>query len=348
MKERQSNIELFRIIAIFCILLVHCFGWMLSLGGVDSLMDAGLGMGITRSLILSATCIGVNCFILISGYFGLRLKGRSLLNIFLILFAFYVGCYLVDAFCFQHHFSWHQLLRNCFAFSRENWFVQCYLFLMLLSPILNTYVGHTQPKHQLWLIILLSAVACYFGCIHQSTYFYFSHGYSITSFILVYLIGRYIRIAGEQLLASVRTSWFWLGWFVLVLIGAAGRLIYPTSETPIFYDYCSPIQLLQSALLFLAFARMHFTSRTVNWLAGSGLAVFVFHTCAPVITLWSQFEANLYYSNRGGAFVIISFALCITVFIIATCLDKLRAWLATPIMNAYDKLESKWINRKTY
>ena len=342
MKERESNIELFRIVAIFCILLEHCFGWFLVSGGVNSLMDAGWGMGITRATILSATCIGVNCFILISGYFGLRLKGRSLLNIFLILFAFYVGCYMQDALAIQHHFSWHQLLRQCLAFSRENWFVQCYLFLMLLSPVLNTYVEHTSPKHQLWFILGLSAAACYFGCIHQSTYFYFNHGYSITSFILVYLIGRYLRIAGTEQLAFVKTLWLVLAWGALVIIGAAGRLIWPTAETPIFYDYCSPIQLLQASLLFVIFTRMNFKSRAINWLAGSGLAVFVFHTMPPVINLWSQYEVNLYTSKGGVLFVILSFALCIAIFLTATCLDKIRGWVALPILRAYDKWENKW------
>lgn len=343
MKERQSNIELFRLIAIFSILLVHCFGWMLACGGITSLKDAGWGMGITRSLILSATYTGVDCFILISGYFGLRLKGRSLLNIFLILFAFYVGCYMVDALAIQHHFSWHQLLRQCLAFSRENWFVQCYLFLMLLSPVLNTYVEHTEPRHQLWFILGLSAAACYFGCIHQSTYFYFNQGYSITSFMLVYLIGRYIRIAGERQMASVHTSWLWIGWLVLVLIGAVGRLAYPSAEVSLLCDYCSPILLLQSSLLLLAFTRMKFNSKIVNWLAGSGLAVFVFHTSAPFFPWWVEYEANLYHSDGGVFFVLISFALCVTIFLTATCLDKIRGWVASPILRAYDKLENKWL-----
>lgn len=345
MNERQSNIELFRIVAIFCILLEHCFGWFLVRGGVESLMDAGWFLGITRATILSATCTGVNCFILISGYFGLKLKGRSLLNIFLILSAFYVGCYMVDALAFQHHFSWHQLLRQCLAFSRENWFVQCYLFLMLLSPVLNTYVEHTSPKHQLWFILGLSAAACYFGCIHQSTYFYFNHGYSITSFILVYLIGRYLRIAGTEQLASVKTRWLVLAWAALVIIGATGRLIWPITETPIFYDYCSPIQLLQATILFVIFTRMQFKSRVVNWLAGSGLAVFVFHTIAPVFNIWSQYEVDLYNSANGITFVVISIAICIAVFITATCLDKIRGWVASPILRAYDRIENKWQSR---
>ena len=29
-------------------------------------------------------------------------------------------------------FTWKHLIKNIFAFSRQNWFIQCYLFLMLL------------------------------------------------------------------------------------------------------------------------------------------------------------------------------------------------------------------------
>ena len=155
-----------------------------------------------------------------------------------------------------------------------------------------------------------------------------------------------MRIAGIEQLSSVKTHWLILAWASLVVIGAVGRLTCPTIEMPLFYDYCSPIQLLQATLLFVLFTRMQIKSRAVNWLAGSGLAVFVFHTIAPIFNLWSQYETNLYYTKSGCFFVILSFFLCFAVFLTATLFDKIRGWVASPILCAYDKWESKWQNKK--
>ena len=69
MKERESNIELFRVVATLMILVVHCNGWFLSEWGGITSWTAGKGLivGGTRALIQSLSCIGVDCFILISG-----------------------------------------------------------------------------------------------------------------------------------------------------------------------------------------------------------------------------------------------------------------------------------------
>lgn len=339
--ERQSNIELFRIFAIFCILLEHAVGWFLVRHGITSLQTGGYAMAISRSFILAATCIGVDCFILISGYFGIKLKGRSILNLFLILFAFYVGEYLVQAFCIDHHFSWHQLMTECMALSRDNWFVQCYLFLMILSPVLNAFVDKISSRSLLHYIGLLAFCACYFGCVKQSTYFYFNHGYSITNFVLVYLIGRYLNVAGIKQLQNVPTYVFLCAWVVLTLFGTLGRLLNPVEEIPLLDDYCSPIQLFSTVLLFIPFTRMKLQNKVVNYMAGSGLAVFVFHATGPVVQWWSSWEANLFVANGGGRFLTLTVAMCLAVFVIATLLDKIRAWLAQPILRMYDKLEMK-------
>ena len=191
--QRQSNIELLRIVATLMILMTHFSGWFLTFVGIDSFWYGGTAMAVTRALLNSITCIGVVLFVLISGYFSIRPKVSSLLNLFTCLAFFYLctyllNCWIIGDSVFQHH----RVFRNLMAFSRENWFIQCYLFLVLLSPVLNAFVENVTEKSLLIYVLAFVVCAFYFGCVHNSTYFYFNQGYSVTTFILIYLIGRNI------------------------------------------------------------------------------------------------------------------------------------------------------------
>ena len=222
MGERQSNIEILRIVATLMILMVHFSGWLLSFVGIDTFWANGTSMAVTRAMLNSVTCIGVVLFVLISGYFGIHPKLRSLLNLFTCLAFFYLGAYLYNCWAtgdavFQHH----RVLRSLMAFSHENWFIQCYLFLMLLSPVLNAFVEKVSEKALLIYILIFMACAFYFGCVHDSTYFYFNRGYSVTTFIMIYLVGRYLKLYGEKRMEQV-ASWkialIWVGCTALICV----------------------------------------------------------------------------------------------------------------------------------
>lgn len=329
--ERQSNIELLRIVATLMILLLHFSGWFPTFFGVDSFWTGNTAMDVTRAMLNSLTCIGVVTFVLISGYFSIKPKVRSLLNLFTCLAFFYLGTYLLNCWItgdavFQHH----RVLRSLMVFSHENWFIQCYLFLMLLSPILNAFVEKVSEKALLVYILVFVACAFYFGCVHNSTYFYFNRGYSVTTFIMVYLIGRYVRLYGEKRLEQV-ASWkiatVWLGCMALICVW---KLVY--AEYEVYVSYCSPIQLLSAVLLFLLFARMSFQSQVVNWMGTSCLAAYIFHTNAPVMGWMIQKDADLLNTNNAGIYLVGAIVICVSVFIVAILLDKVRMWICMPMV----------------
>lgn len=84
--KRQSNIELCRIAAILLVLIVHTT--RRSLGN-----DVSFGI-----LLLSGfSIIGVNVFVLITGYFSARPKKLSLANLLFI-------CFFLDGFKAYHQF----------------------------------------------------------------------------------------------------------------------------------------------------------------------------------------------------------------------------------------------------
>ena len=61
-------------------------------------MGWGASYAMVRTFVQALTCVGVDCFVLISGYFSIRPKLRSVVNLFTLLAFFYLGCYAFDVF----------------------------------------------------------------------------------------------------------------------------------------------------------------------------------------------------------------------------------------------------------
>lgn len=95
LKKRNSSIELYRIIATFTVLIVHFNGWFVGgMRGFDYHQPTLSGAG--QMIIEALTCICVNMFLIISGYFGIRLKFTSVIRLCLLLALIYIPFYIVD------------------------------------------------------------------------------------------------------------------------------------------------------------------------------------------------------------------------------------------------------------
>jgi len=298
LKQRDSNIELLRIIATAMIVMTHFSGYYLTLASVDSFWIGGTAMALTRTSMSALSLIGVNLFIFISGYFSIKPKGKSLLNLFTCLAFFYAGLYILNCFItnesvLQHH----RLLRSLMAFSRENWFIQCYLFLVLLSPMLNKFVKVVSERQLLIYISVFLFCAFYFGCIHNSTYFYFNSGYSITTFMLVYLIGRYMRLYGIKRLNAISTCSLFFVYIACTLLLVVLKLYLPNAER--LWSYCSPVTILSATAFFLPFTRLNFESNFVNQVGSSCLATYIVHTCPPVSSWIINIDVQLLKADNA-------------------------------------------------
>lgn len=77
--QRKSNIELCRILAIILVVLVHSnFAWT----GMPHEANASF----PRFLVQAFSIIGVNVFVLITGYFSTSLKAKNIVHLFYVCF----------------------------------------------------------------------------------------------------------------------------------------------------------------------------------------------------------------------------------------------------------------------
>lgn len=132
---RQSNIELLRIISMFFVLIVHaCFQ---STGVPNYAVFQSNEIKTITEIILEFIAIpAVNVFILISGYFGIKCKFNNVLNIIYIIFFLR----LAMTICFINTINVNAETILLLIPGYKDWFTSTYMLLLILSPILNTYI----------------------------------------------------------------------------------------------------------------------------------------------------------------------------------------------------------------
>lgn len=94
---RNSSIELYRILATFSVLIVHYNGWFV--GGLPQEFDfSNISAFRVGQLTISSLCaVCVNCFLLISGYFAIKVSFKSVYKFILLLIGMYVPMYLANS-----------------------------------------------------------------------------------------------------------------------------------------------------------------------------------------------------------------------------------------------------------
>lgn len=293
-------------------------------------------MAMARTFIQSITCIGVDCFVLISGFFGIRPSVKSLMRLFSCLAFFYVGGYLWECGLEGTTFTWKYLIKNCLAFSRDNWFIQCYLFLILLSPALNALMEKMTFKQVTFYLTIFLVCALYFGCIRNHDAFYFNRGYSVTTFMLIYLVGRYVKLYLLESVDKIKSVYIIVLYGICVIALMVLHLFVP--NTGLLW-YCSPMLILPSALLLMLFNRLKVQSKVVNSIGISALAVYVFHTCTPAFNYIMEWDVDWFQKFSFTGYFLRMTLLVGWVFVFAVLLDKIRIFMFTPLIKYCGKID---------
>lgn len=127
---RNSSIEALRILAILFVGFLHSMG----IASLGQLSTANRLLGD----VISAVCnTGVSCFILISGYYGIRFKAGRFVQLCVLTTLYSLLAALLNSNG-KIDFSFYKAL---FVIPRYgNWFISCYLITMILSSYFNSFV----------------------------------------------------------------------------------------------------------------------------------------------------------------------------------------------------------------
>lgn len=209
--------------------------------------------------------------------------------------------------------------------------MKCYLTLMLLAPALNLFAENLTHKGWLIFLAVFALIALLWGCVLPSDSAGFNNGYSPLTFVLIYMIGRYLRIDYKR---DKKKCTYWELYILSVL---AIFLIIILKQKWALY-YCNPLLIFSASMLFVIFTKWNIGSnRFINWMSSSVFAVFIFHTHEPIVGWLEQFNTRLLQSESYLIYLAIMFLLIVAIFVVAILMDKLRAQLFRQIINLTNK-----------
>ena len=350
MHDRQSNFELLRIIAILMVVLYHANYHSLGFPVREDILAAP-GTLFWRALAEQICVAGVNIFILISGWFGIKPSIKKFCSLL-----FQVFFYGLIAIAVGLLAGWEIPVKLClkvFYFGGQYWFVIAYFVLFLISPILNSFVENSPPRR------IIAVLACFFAAefiydwlASMGTWY---RGFSAISFAGLYLLARFIRLYSRKLIHASTSS--------LLIVYALATLI----PTIISYlgirngwiqlnprAYTSPFIIAAAVSLLLCFSRLKFESKFVNWVACSAFAVYLFHVNPVIFPHFKQAASALSLSLNPVFFSVSALLLAITLFLACAAFDRIRmgCWKVTcslfldkainKIETAFDRIMNKW------
>ncbi len=173
-------------------------------------------------------------------------------------------------------------------------------------------------------MLSLLVISSYFGFVwgHAAN----TNGYTLLQFIMLYALGRYVRIGGFDL-ARGRAAGLYL-----LCAGACGALTYRCVRLGqndwawrMTY-YNDPLLVAAAVGVLLLFRRVRFSSRAVNSLAASALAVYLFQSSAWAESLLYPFVRKLYSDGHfsGGGILLIIIGLAALCVAAALVVDRVQ------------------------
>lgn len=311
-KQRNSSIELLRIVCLFLIFWMH---------GASSFQENEVSAWLSIAADTIGN-IGVSCFILISGYFGIRWNGKRMLKLdYMLIFYSWTGLLL--------EVLWNgvpggETLLSCLfpVIGKRSWYFTCYFVLAMLAPFLNEAMEKLQKERFRQLLAVML-----FAFSGVTTIFFFDltgdGGKGIVHMVMLYLIGRYIRLHMQEKKYGTTKL---IGCFLLVAgvnfaLNGALYLISGTVQNRFARDN-TLFTVAEAVLVFLIFCNFQFENKAVNRLAGFVPAVFMME--------WTLREALIHWVydylswNKSSWYHLILLAVAVILICVGSLIEALR------------------------
>lgn len=323
--ERNSAFELLRLVAQWFIVAYHIFLFYFFLNNDDP--------DIIFKAIWIPLHVGVPLFVMISGFFRIKLSIRGLLRIVANLFLF--GLVFMLIYEGISGVEW----RTFFFLSSATWFMRTYLILYLLSPIINRFLSTSSSQVRLFVLAFMGYIALWIGWMGFDKNM--DEGYDALNFIFLYMLGSTLADHKEKL-NKIPTWVILLAWIILNMLFVYGFCELGFYNKYLFhfaFPYNSPGIVINSILLFILFMRMKFHSKTINYLASSSLAIYLLHSSRLIFrtvikdgAMWIQ-----EFAKTGGQIALV-FVFALVIVLVCIGIDKCLTPLWSLVSRGADKL----------
>lgn len=344
-KVRSSNLELFRIISMLLII-AHHYVVNSGLSSLDGpLYDDNFSVkSIIMFLFGAWGKTGINCFIMITGYFMCtsQITAKKYVKLLLEVFLYKIVIYLLFLCIGLETFSVMSLVDRLLIIRnvKDN-FVGCFLLFYLLIPFLNILIKNINEKQHIRLLALLGFTYIFFGTMPK---FNVNMNY-VSWFTVLYFIASYIRLYPKEIFSKKA---FWGATTIISMLLSAASVIgclwlsirTGTNTAYRFVtDSNTALAVMTGVSSFMFFKNLSVPySKFINTLGASTFGVLLIHGNGNVCDwLWYDFLNNTGVYKESYVFIHAVLSV-IGVFIVCTIIDLLRIrFIEAPIMKCWDK-----------
>lgn len=288
-KERNSSVELLKLIAIVFIVLLHAMPTpsAYSMDFTAHYMDPNECVSDLQRLIILVLRypgqVGNLIFLTSSAWFLLekdRVDPKKAVR--LVADTFTVSVLFLGGFLLAgYRFSFGETVMQFFpVWVHANWYVTCYLLLYLIHPMLNAAVRATSRRSLL--VTVLMAAVLYSGLqVLRPTSFYFSN---LVGFVCVYLMVAYMKLYMPRARASYKFN------VTALIIGIAGlaamvlgtnflglKIAWFSDKLTRWNVFMNPFMIIIALSSLNLAMRGSFVNRKINYLAGLSLLIYIIH-----------------------------------------------------------------------
>lgn len=358
--KRQSNIELLRIFAALGVVILSYNDSSLG-GGFAFVEDSSFNefiMVVFESLFI---CV-INVYVMISGYFNRDSVKRDVLKpiksitMFLV---FELAAYLIKELPKGEPFSFKTLFGY---FSPSYWFIFLFFALYLISPFISLLWSHMKlpaKKALLGVFITLFSVYPFVWDVisHLNKYSFWNEpslngimqgispislfgadkGYTLINFILMYLIGCYLRDKIENGLKERPGNLLVILGVNLVLIVCwtfADRMFTGFDlQTTVCWNFENPLIIIESVALFMFFNSLKIKSnKVINALAAGVYPTYLIH-----INLLEYLQIERFVQSGTAIMVLHMLGCMFGLFLVSFLIYTLYDLLTRPLFNMISK-----------
>lgn len=331
-KVRESNMELFRILAMFLVLVFHA---VLVLEKTNRELFDENSMSFFGQYFFKSLSIGcVDMFVLLSGWFGIKTSKKSFLCLLFQCLFFSIGIYVTTIFLGIADMSLEIVIKkvlDCFWLSEVNWFLKAYIGLYILAPLINSFIENSNRKTlENFLVSFFLFQTIYAWVVTGATSF-FAGGFSTISFIGLYSLARYCKIYSPCFTSfSQKTDLFVylsISVFITLVSSIGGIFNFVLIENKM-YSYVNPLVIISSLYLLLFFSKLQIKNNSViNAIAVSNFAVYLFHTDLNITSYFGSCIKRVSVEFNGIVFLLVLLAVLISFYMISIGLDRIRIFL---------------------
>lgn len=317
--------ELLRLVAMLMVMMVHASYRSLPKPTPESLAMEPWS-GFLQLTTESFTVMAVDVFVMLSGWYGIRLRLARIAELLLQVLFFSLLC--IGVYYALNGALPDKALTSVFMLNeRDYWFVKTYLALYLLAPVLNAYTEQATRRQMELTLLALFGFQWVFGWVFEATT-WLRAGYSLPSFVCLYLLARYLNVhrpALARLSAKTDLALYVAGAALTAVAAFVLKRYFNVGGVLFFYN--APNVIVLATLLLLFFSKLSLRSRLVNWMAASALAIYLTHSNSHVGQYYDIFIRQWHAEQPRPVFLLLVSALIVAVFVASILIDKVRLGL---------------------